>query len=65
MVVQMFNGSVLAIMGESDVLQDTPDCAQWLRQVLRKSKSRLQLLEEGDLESTPLPKNACAGPTRW
>lgn len=35
-----FDGSVLALMGESDVLQDTPACARWLRETLAASKSR-------------------------
>lgn len=35
----LYDGDVLAIMGEVDVLQDTPACAQWLRDVLSESAS--------------------------
>jgi dienelactone hydrolase len=34
-----FDGAVLALMGDADVLQDTPACAAWLRKVLAESKS--------------------------
>ena len=34
-----FDGAVLALMGDADVLQDTPRCADWLRGVLAGSRS--------------------------